>query len=274
MIIALAINTVACQAAPTFTPTPTPRLTTVEGSIAEIKFDERAILLDQRAAPYYTIQLNEDTALEVRNCRIAIIAPTKKIAAQIGKTGQCRNETGLLAKPNGIALLPNGNLLVTEATSRRVSGMDLQGKVVRVVTLPVIADPSDAQSTRAGNVLVTAYEKPGRIIEVDWSGQIVWEYFPKAETERLDRPSIAIELPNGNIAFSDDYNDRVVIINRAGKILWQYGVMGIVGKALGYLNTPNGIGFRAIPIPAATLTAIAAMPTRTATPTATETAAR
>jgi hypothetical protein len=122
--------------------------------------------------------------------------------------------------------------------------------------------------------LVAAYEKPGRVIEVDWSGQIIWEYFPKAETERLDRPSIAIELPNGNIAFSDDYNDRVVVINRAGKILWQYGVTGVAGKAPGYLNTPNGIDFRAIPIPAATLTAVVPTPTRATTPVATETVTR
>ncbi|MCI0477949.1 MAG: hypothetical protein L0Y55_17035, partial [Anaerolineales bacterium] len=150
---------------------------------------------------------------DIRNCRVAIISPAKKIAAQIGKTGQCKNETGLLAKPNGVALLPNGNLLVTEATNRRISEIDLQGKVVRAITLPVIAYPSDAQLTRAGNILVAAYEKPGRIVEVDWSGQIVWEYFPRTEVERLDRPSIALELPNGNIAFSDDYNDRVAIIN-------------------------------------------------------------
>ncbi len=454
MLIVLGANA-ACQAAPTFTPAPTPRLTTVEGGIAEIKFDERVIVLDQRAAPYYTIKLDEDTALvgnnqqpislldlrngdivraegqtagrdaflamkltqvratprgiasptpsiapqvaptpsstppvpageriplpgalliadtannrvievnadkkivwefpvpaspnldvkfaapgdafftpglksiivssepyhqiaeidyatrkivwtfgewgvagsdgthvntpdsarrlpdgrtvvaDVRNCRIAIISPAKKIAAQIGKTGQCKNETGLLAKPNGVALLPNGNLLVTEATNRRISEVDLQGKVARAITLPVVAYPSDAQPTRAGNILVAAYEKPGRIIEVDWSGQIVWEYFPKAEAERLDRPSIAIELPNGNIAFSDDYNDRVVVVNRAGKILWQYGVTGVAGKAPGYLNTPNGIDFRAIPIPVATLPAVA--PTRTATPVATETRIR
>ena len=124
--------------------------------------------------------------------------------------------------------------------------------------------------------MIAAYEKPGRIIEVDWSGQIVWEYFPKVESERLGCPSIALELPNGNVAFSDDYNDRVVIINRAGKILWQYGVTGVAGKATGYLNPPNGIDFRAIPIPAATLTAIASTPTVTLPPTRTaiETATR
>jgi DNA-binding beta-propeller fold protein YncE len=199
---------------------------------------------------------------DARNCRVAILSSAPKIISQIGKTGQCKNEAGLLAKPNGVTLLANGNLLITEATTRRVSEMDLQGKIVRAVTLPVVAYPSDAQPTRAGNILVAAYEKPGRILEVDWSGQIVWEYFPKAEAERLDRPSIAMELPNGNIAFSDDYNDRVAIVNRAGKILWQYGVTGVAGKASGYLNTPNGIDFRAIPIPATTPTAVAPTPAR------------
>jgi DNA-binding beta-propeller fold protein YncE len=199
---------------------------------------------------------------DARNCRVAIISPASKVVAQIGKTGQCKNEAGLLAKPNGVTLLANGNLLITEATNRRVSEMDLQGKVVRAVTLPVVAYPSDARLTRAGNILIAAYEKPGRLIEVDWNAQIVWEYFPRAEAERLDRPSGALELPNGNIAFSDDYNDRVAIVNRAGKILWQYGVTGVAGKAPGYLNTPNGIDFRALPIPAATLTFVAPTPTR------------
>jgi hypothetical protein len=45
------------------TPTPTPRLTTVEGGIAEIRFDERAIVLDQRAAPFCTIKLSEETEI-------------------------------------------------------------------------------------------------------------------------------------------------------------------------------------------------------------------
>ena len=213
---------------------------------------------------------------DVRNWCVEIVSPAKKIIAQIGKPGQCKNETGLLAKPNGVAILPNGNLLITEAMSRRVSEMDLQGRVVRVVTLSNVAYPSDAQPTRAGNILIAAYEKPGRIIEVDWNGRIVWEHFPKVESERRGRPSIALELPNGKIAFSDDYNERVVIINRAGKILWQYGVTGVAGKAPGYLNTPNGIDVRAIPIPAATLTAIASTPTVTLTPTRTaiETATR
>jgi hypothetical protein len=206
---------------------------------------------------------------DTRNCRVVVIAPDKRIVAQIGKTAQCGAEPGLLDQPIGATPLANGRLLITEAGNRRVSEMDLQGKVYRTVALPNLAYPSEAQITRAGNVLLAAYEKPGRIIELAWNGRVVWEFFPRAEADWLDRPSHVVELPNGNFAFSDDYNHRVVIVNRAGRIVWQYGAQAISGKAQGYLNTPRGIDFRAIPIPAATFTALA--PTATPMPILTRT---
>ncbi len=216
----------------------------------------------------YRLPDGRTVVADIRNCRIAIISLDKRMVGQIGKTGQCKNENGYLNKPNGDTPLPNGNLLITEIGGHRVSEIDLRGDVIRSLVLPNIFYPSDAQLTRAGNILVVAYEKPGRIVEIDWNGQIVWEYFPRSVSEQLDRPSLAIELPNGNIAFNDDFNHRVVVINRAGKILWQYGVTGVPGKAPGFLNIPDGIDFRLIPIPEATLTAIAGI-TPSATPTIT-----
>jgi len=197
---------------------------------------------------------------DTRNCRIVAISPEKKIVTQIGKTGQCGSDPGLLDQPVGASPLPNGRVLVTEAGNRRVSEMDVQGKVYRSVTLPNAAYVTEAHLTRAGNILVAAYEKPGRVFEIAWNGRVVWEFFPRTESDWLDRPSHPLELPNGNIAFSDDYNHRVVIVNRAYRVLWQYGVRAVPGTALGYLNTPRGLDFRAIPIPAATFTALA--PTR------------
>lgn len=197
---------------------------------------------------------------DTRNCRIVAISPEKKIVTQIGKTGQCGSDPGLLDQPVGASPLPNGRVLVTEAGNRRVSEMDVQGKVYRSVTLPNAAYVTEAHLTRAGNILVAAYEKPGRVFEIAWNGRVVWEFFPRTESDWLDRPSHPLELPNGNIVFSDDYNHRVVIVNRAYRVLWQYGVRAVPGTALGYLNTPRGLDFRAIPIPAATFTALA--PTR------------
>jgi hypothetical protein len=219
----------------------------------------------------YRLSDGRTVVAEIRNCRIAIIDPQRRMVGQIGKAGQCKSEPGYLFKPNGDTPLPNGHLLVSEIGNHRVSEMDLSGNVIRSVILPKVTYPSDAQLTRAGNILVAAYEKPGRIVEVNWSGQIVWEYFPRAPGEQLDRPSLAIELPNGNIAFNDDFNHRVVIINRDGKTLWQYGVTGTPGQAPGYLYIPDGIDFRPLPIPDNTLTAVASFTPRRASATSTPT---
>ncbi len=55
-------------------------------------------------------------------------------------------------------------------------------------------------------------------------------------------PSLALPLPNGNIAVNDDYNDRVVVIDpRRNRIVWQYGHTGVPGAAPGYLNIPDGM---------------------------------
>ena len=208
---------------------------------------------------------------DTRNCRILIVTLDKKIAGQIARADSCKGDGSSRTRMSGLISLPNANMLVTETGSRRVSELDVRGKAIRSVSVP-LNYASDAQLTRAGNVLATVYDKPGRIIEMNWQAQVTWEFFPRVETEQLNRPSSAIELPNGNIVFTDDWNHRVVIVNRSGKIVWQYGVMNVAGKSAGYLNAPSGIDFRAIPIPEATITAIASItPSSTPTPRVTPT---
>ena len=75
-------------------------------------------------------------------------------------------------------------------------------------------------------------------------GKVLWRYGPAAGTGALDHPSLAIMLPNGLIAVNDDYNHRVILIDRSrGRIVWQYGHTNVPGAAPGYLNTPDGIDF-------------------------------
>ena len=51
-------------------------------------------------------------------------------------------------------------------------------------------------------------------------------------------------LPNGLIAVNDDYRHRVVLIDQAThRIVWQYGHTDSPGRALGFLNTPDGMDF-------------------------------
>ena len=51
-------------------------------------------------------------------------------------------------------------------------------------------------------------------------------------------------LPNGKLMVVDDYNNRVVIIDRrTRRIVWQYGHRGVGGTAHGYLHIPDGFDF-------------------------------
>jgi hypothetical protein len=55
-------------------------------------------------------------------------------------------------------------------------------------------------------------------------------------------PSLAVELPNGNVLLNDDLNHRVVVIDpRTNEIVWQYGHTGIPGGSPGYLDVPDGV---------------------------------
>jgi hypothetical protein len=58
----------------------------------------------------------------------------------------------------------------------------------------------------------------------------------------LNHPSLALELPNGNIILNDDWRNRVLVIDRASKqIVWQYGATDKPGHAPGFLFYPDGL---------------------------------
>jgi hypothetical protein len=102
--------------------------------------------------------------------------------------------------------------------------------------------PSDAQLLPNGDVLVAGFNTPGRIDILTPKGAIVWTYGPTSGPGELDRPSLAVQLPNGMIAATDDWHHRVVVINRATRrIVWQYGHDGVPGIGPGYLQKPDGL---------------------------------
>ena len=177
---------------------------------------------------------------DIRNCRILLISWDQQQVQALGRPGDCSGRPGSFASPNGVEPLPNGHLLITEIDTHRVSEIDLQGQVIRSVTVP-LSYPSDAFLTPRDTLIVADYHTPGSVLEVDWRGRILWRYPPPGSGEWLNRPSIAMELPNGNIAICDDHRHRVLVVDRRGRVLWQYGVTGVPGSAPGYLIFPDGI---------------------------------
>ena len=76
----------------------------------------------------------------------------------------------------------------------------------------------------------------------DASGKALWRWNPSSGAGKLDQPSLAEGLPNGDIVLNDDNNHRVIVLDPVqNKIVWQYGHTGVAGSGPGYLNTPDGL---------------------------------
>lgn len=177
---------------------------------------------------------------DIRNCRILEIAPDKSIVRQAGRTGDCSGRPGTLSSPNGDRPLPDGHVLVSLIQGHALVELDAAWKEVLRLTLP-IRYPSDPQPTMDGNIIVAGYTNPGPIIEIARDGHVLWTYAPQ-KGGTLNKPSLAAELPNGNVIATDDLNARVVVIDKAtSRILWQYGVTGIHGSKPGYQHIPDGL---------------------------------
>lgn len=180
---------------------------------------------------------------DIRNCRILEVAPNKSVVRQAGITGRCRGGPTTLASPNGDKPLPNGHILVSTIGDHSLTELDETWAPIFKLSLP-LHYPSDPQMTMAGNFLVADYVRRGRIIEIAHDGTVIWDYTGTGDG-RLNRPSLAVELPNGNILANDDLNHRVIVIDKITKqIVWQYGVTGKPGSAPGYLSIPDGLDIK------------------------------
>lgn len=188
----------------------------------------------------YKLANGDVIVADISNCRVIEIAPDKRIIHQYGEPKKCSNRPGYLDKPNGDTPLPNGHILISNIVGRSLVELDERWQPVFTMKLPV-RYPSDPQQTVAGNILISDYSNPGKIVEVSRQGNVVWEYRSESGVS-LNKPSLAIELPNGNILSNDDMNHRVIVIDKqTRKIVWQYGVTGKPGDSPGQLNTPDGV---------------------------------
>ena len=99
------------------------------------------------------------------------------------------------------------------------------------------------QSTWLPNfhVLITD-QGNGRIIEVNLSKKIVWQY-PGSNTnasDQLNSPNSAELLENGNILIADENNNRAIEVNRADQIVHTLSAGGTVGAVAFASRLDNG----------------------------------
>jgi hypothetical protein len=154
--------------------------------------------------------------------------------------------------------LADGNTMVAESGNKRIVEVNKDGKIVVEIPLQ-INKPDPHRDTRmvrkldTGNYLV-CHEGDGCVREYDAKGKVVWEY-------KLDlggRPASnghgpeghgtsvygALRLANGNTLIAGGNNNRVLEVNKDGKIIWSIDQKELPGITLAWVTTlhvlPNG----------------------------------
>ena len=180
------------------------------------------------------------TVGDAYNCRILFIR-NHRIVRQIGRTGVCVHDPPrTLGAVNGDTPLPGGGVLVSEINGSWIDNFSPTGKLRWSFQAPV-AYPSDPQPLSGGRILLADYASPGAAVIVNRRGEVLWRYRPTAGSGVLNHPSLAVMLPNGNIAINDDFNHRVVIVDpHTRHIVWFYGHRGVPGRGANELHTPAG----------------------------------
>ena len=186
------------------------------------------------------------TVADAYRCRILFVRH-RRIVSQIGQTDVCaHNPPATIGWVNGDTPMPGGGVLVSEINGSWIDAFSRTGKLLWDFQAPV-AYPSDPQPLPHGRILLTDYSRPGvpgAVLIVNRHGRILWRYGPTSGWGALNQPSLAIMLPNGDIAVNDDFNDRVVIIDpKKNRIVWSYGHLLQPGTQRGYLHTPDGMDY-------------------------------
>jgi hypothetical protein len=176
---------------------------------------------------------------DIMNCRLLIVRPPAHHPARvIGRTtNACLHwPPRRFGSPNGAFPMAGGGYVVTEINGDWADGISPSGHVLWSTHPPGVAYPSDTNQLGGGHMITADYSDPGQIVEFTTRGKLLWRF------GGLNRPSLALPLPNGYILANDDFNDRVIVIDpRTHKIVWQYGHTGFPGRAPGYLDDPDGV---------------------------------
>jgi N-acetylneuraminic acid mutarotase len=176
---------------------------------------------------------------DIKNCRIITIAPpAHHLLHAIGQgSGGCLHEPPhRFGSPNGAFPLTDGRYLVTEINGDWVDEMSLTGQVSWSTHPPGVLYPSDTNEVYPGRYLTVDYSDPGQVVEFDSHGRRLWRF------GGLNKPSLGLPLPNGDILVNDDFNNRVIVIDPVThRIVWQYGHTGVAGSKPGYLHDPDGV---------------------------------
>jgi hypothetical protein len=153
-----------------------------------------------------------------------------------------------------------GNILIADQFNNRVIEIDPSGKIVwsfgrgpNDFSAKSIIGVNDAQRVGPLTLMAGTGTPPGvipqapggaadnRVLLVDPFGNIVWQYGQFGQTgsgpNLLDTPVQSTWLPNAHVLITDQANNRIIEVDLAKKIVWQYP--GSNTSEADQLNGPN-----------------------------------
>jgi hypothetical protein len=137
------------------------------------------------------------------------------------------DDDGGLSSPVCAAMLPGGNILVTDQGNARIIEVT-PGKTIAWTYQPSIGDggfllnnPNSAERLANGNTLI-ADENNNRVLEVSDAGAIKWQYSTTPDAGPLSIVAFASRLSNGNTLITDSGNNRILEVDSAGNVVWSY----------------------------------------------------
>jgi hypothetical protein len=181
---------------------------------------------------------------------VALFALVCTIAEAPGKDSQVYTRVNLVSDIAGVARFTDPNLV-------NAWGRAFGPTSPFWVTGRVLAD-NDSEFNEPGNYLI-ADQFNNRVIEVDRRGNIVWQFgrgptdFSPAsiigcnDAQRVGELTLMAgtgtppgqpEAPNCTDSVNGCPDNRVLLVNRAGDIVWQYGQFGVAGAGTDQLSTP------------------------------------
>ena len=188
------------------------------------------------------------------NERIIEVNLRKEIVWQYGMTGVAGNGPDQLNNPNCAELLENGHILICDENNNRAIEVNRAKEIVWQYGSgdPNVTDPVSgvafASRLENGHTLITD-SNHARIVEIDRNKHVVWEYFTNTDPKSNPRggtgplPTRAVRLRNGDTLISDQYNHRVIEVDRDKEILRTFGKINSLGYDTvtvhgGGLNSP------------------------------------
>jgi outer membrane protein assembly factor BamB len=195
------------------------------------------------ATPATAVLLRDRTLVvaDAESCRVLLIRFGAHAPSRSFGDAACRHGPPVgFAEPNAAFPTGAGELLVTETAGGWVDQFGVDGQLALGVRPRQVANPSGTNELSPGVFLTVDRSDPGAVVVFDRTGRTHWRFAPTG-ADALHRPTLALQLPNGDFVVADEGGNRVVVVDPStNTIVWQYGG-GQPARGPGTLSLPGSV---------------------------------